>query len=287
VFVLVDNAALRRWLPLLAVLVGLCVFGGCSLFPAADLSKNVRLNRPSLPPIQTAADSVQLEVFFVDRPADDPLLGPSLWREIDQIAAIPAETRQVLHENGFLVGLAGSSPPLAVQTLLNLVTDYSSSETSSNKPMVGLRKLLPPGIETEVQASNPIEKCHVNIADGQRTKPRDYDNVRGMFRVKSARLRDGWVRIDFQPEIHHGDMKVRTTSTPEGWIYQNRQNVDVRHAQQFSLTMNVGEIAIITAAQDNPESMGDLFFRRGDDAGKTQRLLIVRVADGGQLSGAY
>jgi hypothetical protein len=51
--------------------------------------------------------------------------------------------------------------------------------------------------------------------------------------------------------------------------------------------MNVGEIAIITAAQDNPESMGDLFFRRGDDAGKTQRLLIVRVADGGQLSGAY
>ncbi len=286
-FVLVDNAALRRWLPLLAVLLGLCVFGGCSLFPAADLSKNVRLNRPSLPPIQASADSVQLEVFFVDRPADDPLLGPSLWREIDQIAAIPAETRQVLHENGFLVGLAGSSPPLAVQTLLNLVTDYSSSETSSNKPMVGLRKLLPPGIETEVQASNPIEHCHVNIADGQRTKAHDYDNVRGMFRVKSARLRDGWVRIDFQPEIHHGDMKVRTTSTPEGWIYQNRQNVDVRHAQQFSLTMNVGEIAIITAAQDNPESMGDLFFRRGDDAAKTQRLLVVRVADGGQLSGAY
>ena len=81
--------------------------------------------------------------------------------------------------------------------------------------------------------------------------------------------------------------KVRTTSTPEGWIYQNRQNVDVRHAQQFSVTMNVGEIAIITAAQDNPESMGDLFFRRGDDAGKTQRVLIVRVADGGRLSGAY
>jgi len=74
--------------------VGALRLWGCSLFPAAELGKNVRLNRPSLPPIQTAADSVQLEVFFVDRPADDPLLGPSLWREIDQIAAIPAETRK-------------------------------------------------------------------------------------------------------------------------------------------------------------------------------------------------
>lgn len=286
-FVLVDNAALRRWLPLLAVLVGLCVFGGCSLFPATELGKTVRSNRPSLPPITAAADSVQLEVFFVDRPADDPLLGPSLWREVDQIAAIPAETREILHENGFLVGLAGSNPPAAVQTLLNMVTDINASETQSSKPMVGLRKLLPPGVETEVQASNPIEKCRVNIVDGRRTKPQEFENVRGMFRVKSARLRDGWVRIDFQPEIHHGELKVRTTSTPEGWIYQNRQNIDVRHAQQFSVTMNVGEIAIITSSSDNPDSMGELFFRRGEDAGKMQRILVVRVADGGKSQGAY
>lgn len=285
--VLVDNAALRRWLPLLAVLVGQFFFGGCSLFPSTELGKTVRSNRPALPPITAAADSVQLEVFFVDRPADDPLLGPSLWREVDQIAAIPAETREMLHENGFLVGLAGSNPPAAVQTLLNMVADSNVSDSPSAKPMVGLRKLLPPGVETEVQASNPVEKCRVNIVDGQRTKSHEFENVRGMFRVKSARLRDGWVRIDFQPEIHHGDLKVRTTSTPEGWIYQNRQNVDVRHAQQFSVTMNVGEIAIITSSSDNPDSMGELFFRRGEDASKMQRILVVRVADGGQSAGAY
>lgn len=283
----VDNAAPRRWLPFLAIIAGMYVSGGCSLFPTGTAIQNVRSKRPTLPPIQTAHDAVQLEVFFVDRPADDPLLGPTLWREVDQIAAIPAETRELLNQNGFQIGHAGSNPPLAVQKILGLVNDYSSTETGNGKPMVGLRKRLPPGMETEVQASTPIHKCQIKVVEGQRTKTYDYEQVRCMFRLKSARLRDGWIRIDFQPEIHHGELKVRTTSTSEGWTYQNRQNIDVRHAQQFSLTMNVGEIAIITASADHPESMGECFFRRDEDGEKTQRLLIVRVADGGRASGAY
>ena len=283
----VDPAAPRRGLPLLAVLLGLCALGGCSLFPGGSGVKSVDLRRPSLPPIQTSHDAVQLEVFFVDRPADDPLLGQTLWREVDQIAAIPAETRELLQQNGFQIGHSGSSPPMAVQTLLGLVTDVGSNDNTSGKPMVGLRKRLPPGIESELQASDPIDRCQIKIVEGPRTKSHDYEQVRCMFRLKSARLRDGWIRIDFQPEIHHGEYRVRHTPTDEGWTYQNRQNVDVRHAQQFSLTMNVGEIAIITAAPDHPDSMGERFFRRDDGGGRTQRLLILRVADGGKQSAAY
>ncbi len=293
-----HSAASRHWLPLLAVVWEICLFAGCSLFPGDISTKSVSLNRPSLPPIQTSNDAIQLEVFLVDRPADDPLLGPTLWREVDQIAAIPAETREILHQNGFLIGHAGSSPPVAVQSLLGLVTDVSSNDNSDGKPMVGLRKRLPPGIETEVQASNPIDKCQIKIVDGARVKTCDYEQMRCMFRLKSARLRDGWIRIDFQPEIHHGELRARYTPTDEaltstgfsgqgGWAYQSRQKVDARRAQQFSLTMNVGEIAIITSSPDHPDSMGERFFRREDDGGMKQRLLIVRVADGGQSAGAY
>ena len=90
----VDHAAPRRWPPLLAVLLGLCALGGCSLFPGGSGVKSVDLRRPSLPPIQTSHDAVQLEVFFVDRPADDPLLGQTLWREVDQIAVFTRLQRQ-------------------------------------------------------------------------------------------------------------------------------------------------------------------------------------------------
>lgn len=259
---------------------------GCTLF-SGSTPTSMELKRPSLPPIQTPQDAVQLEVYFVDRLADDPLLGNRLWREVDQIAAIPAETREVLHQNGFQIGHSGSSPPQVVQTLLGLVTDTSSNENASGKPMVGVKKRLPPGIETEVQASTTIDQCRVRIFDGDKASECEYDMARCVFRLKSARLRDGWIKIDFQPEIHHGELRVRHTPTADGWAYQNRQKVDVRQAQQFSLTMNVGEIAIITAASDCPETMGDLFFRRDDEGARKQRLLIVRVADGGKTSGAY
>ena len=271
----------------MAVVLALLISGGCSLFNSGDSVKSIALNRPSLPPIQPARDAVQLEVFFVDRPADDPLLGQPLWREVDQIAAIPAETREILNKNGFQIGHSGSCPPQAIQTLLGLVADAGSSEDPHRKPMIGLRKCLPPGIETELQASDPRNHCRVYVADAAGIKLCEFENARCVFRLKSARLRDGWIKIDFQPEIHHGELKARHTPTNEGWTYQNRQKIDVRHAQQFSLTMNVGEIAVITANSDHPESMGELFFRRDDDGGMKQRLLIVRVADGGTSSVAY
>ena len=278
---------MRRRLPLLAFALGISAFVGCSLFPGGDAQTSINLHRPTLPPIQASADSIQLQILFVDRPADDPMLGPLLWREVDQIAAIPSETREMLFENGFQVGHVSSNPPLPVQTLLGLVSDVRSSDNGGGKSMVGTTKCLPPGVETEVQATEPISKCTVQMFEGKQSKIFEYELVRFMFRLKSTRLHDGWVRIDFQPEIHHGDLRVRHTPTEEGWAYRNRQKVDARHAQQFSLTMNVGEIAIITAAPNRPETMGDRFFCRDADGMKRQRVLIVRLADAGKSTGTY
>ena len=125
------------------------------------------------------------------------------------------------------------------------------------------------------------QACQVVIVQGDQSKRHEYQNARSLFRMKSERLQEGWVRIDFQPEIHHGEHRVRHTPTDEGWAYRSRQNVDAKHAHQFSLTMNVGEVAIITAAPDQPESMGQFFFCRDDNGIPKQRVLIVRVADAG------
>lgn len=277
----VDPVVSFRRLPWLVVALAVSTLVGCSLFPTEDAVSSVESRRPSLPPIRAAQNAIQLEVLFVERPADDPLLGPMLWREIDQIGAIPAETRELLQQNGFRVGHVGSSLPPTVQTLLGLVSAGDVGDNHSAKPLVGNRKILPPGIDTEVQTGEERESCQLKILQGDRVKLHEYQFARSLFRMKSARLQDGWVRIDFQPEIHHGENRVRHTPTEEGWAYRSRQNVDARHAHQFSLTMNVGEMAIITAASDQPETMGDLFFCRDDHGIKKQRVLIVRVADAG------
>jgi hypothetical protein len=286
VFTHVHNVALRRRLPLLAFALGICVFAGCTLFRFGDGAQSIGVHRPTLPRIQTSSESIQLEIQFVDRVADDPLLGPTLWREVDQIAAIPSETREMLQQNGFQLGHVASSPPPAVQSLLGVGFDPNSGE-GGGKQKLGEWKFLPPGVEFELQATEPIEKCVVSIAEGQRSKSYEYEQVRFMFRVKSARLHDGWVRIDFQPEIHHGDLRDRYTPTDDGWAYRSRQKVDARQAQQFSLTMNVGEFAIITAAPGHPDSMGERFFCRDESGTKRQRLLIVRVLDAGKSPDSY
>ena len=276
----VDPVVSFRRLPWPVVALAVSTLIGCSLFPTDDAVSTVESRRPMLPPIRAAQNAIQLEVLFVERPADDPLLGPMLWREIDQIAAIPAETRELLQQNGFRVGHVGSSLPPTVQTLLGLV-GAGESDNANSKPLVGNRKILPPGIDTEVQTSEERESCQLKIVQGDQVKLHEYQSARSLFRMKSARLQDGWVRIDFQPEIHYGENRVRHTPTDEGWAYRSRQNVDARHAHQFSLTMNVGEMAIITAAPDQPETMGDLFFCRDEHGIKRQRVLIVRVADAG------
>jgi hypothetical protein len=168
-----------------------------------------------------------------------------------------------------------------VQTLLGIVSMADVENNPSAKPLVGTRKSLPPGMDTEVQTGEERDSCQVRIVQGDQVNVHEYQFARSLFRMKSARLQDGWVRIDFQPEIHHGENRVRHTPTDEGWAYRSRQNVDARHAHQFSLTMNVGEMAIITAVPDQPNSMGELFFCRDDNGIKKQRVLIVRVADAG------
>lgn len=277
----VDPVVSYRRLPLLAVALAVSTLLGCSLFPVGDAVEKVESRRSTLPPIQAAREAIQLEVLFIERPADDPLVGQLLWREVDQIAAIPPETRELLHQNGFRVGQVGSSLPPTVQKLLGLVGEAASADGGEAKPLVGNRKILPPGVDTEVQTGEEHESCQLKIVHDDRVKLHEYQHARSLFRMKSMRLQDGWVKIDFQPEIHHGEHRVRHTPTDEGWAFRSRQNIDARHAHQFSLTMNVGELAIITAEPDQPESLGELFFCRDDNGLKKQRVLIVRVADAG------
>ena len=79
---------------------------------------------------------------------------------------------------------------------------------------------------------------------------------------------------------------MRRVAADDDWSLRMGQQVDVRVAQRFSLTMNVGERALITCTPDSEESLGNKFFCHDDDGMKKQRVLIVRVVDAGQQPAA-
>ena len=70
-------------LPATAVILLAAVsLSGCALMNRGEMSKKTSDHRHSqslpLPRIRKPRTAIQLEIVFIDRPADDPLLGPKL-----------------------------------------------------------------------------------------------------------------------------------------------------------------------------------------------------------------
>lgn len=254
---------------------------GCSLFPSKTETTLHSSSRPVLPPIQAAPETIQLEVFFLERPAEDHLLTTGIWKEVDQLGAVPPETREILRENGFRVGNVSSNPPPTVQKLLGMAAEIPTDVSENAKPIMGRRQFLAPGVETEIATGIVREEYEFHLHEPSNNKTVTYENVRCVLRMKANRLQEGWVRIDFQPEIHHGEQQPRPTAAQEEWVLRMSQKIDVRYAEKFSLKMNVGELAIITATPDNDGTLGSGFFCHEDRGLKKQRVLIVRVVDAG------
>jgi hypothetical protein len=266
---------LQPWVWL--ILCGSAALGGCSLLPGLDRDQ-VSANRPLLPQMQTGKGTIQLELIFVERSPSDPLLGPALWREVDQVGALPANTRSTLERNGFRIGHVSSNPPEALQTLLGMVSEIADEDADSQNLLKGRRLVIQSGKETEVQTSSPLETCTIKLPEDEETE-RTFDNARCVFRVRTFRLQDGWVRVDFLPEVHHGESVLRRQAAETGWFLKGGQQVLPREAQKFSITLGVGEFAVITAGEGVDDTLGDWFFRTRDGDTKRQRLLVVRLAD--------
>ncbi len=275
-----------RRLPLMVVLLSLAAHLGCSLFaPSTPNSSksSISTRHPILPPIQASPDAIQLDVFFIERPAEDHLLTTGIWKDIDQIGAMPSETREILTDNGFRIGHVGSNPPLSVQKLLGMFAEFPNDSPEYSKPLLGRHQFLSPGLDTEIPTGIEQDQCDFLIRDGNRSRKLEYEQVSCVLRMKAHRLQEGWVRVDFQPEIHHGDKRLRHTPLEEGWTTRAGQNIDVRHSQKFSVTMNLGELALITATSNDEGTLGDRFFCHEDRGYKKQRVLIVRIVDSGQV----
>ena len=253
-----------RWLVAVLFLAGQW---GCALFPSvADTPTNELALRPIVPP----RDQISLEVWYVDRPIGDPLTGSALWREIDQISSIAVEDRVHLSEAGIRFGLAGSDLPTTLSSLLN------DRETSAVQRTSRLHVPLESGKPGELEVAS-LPQCRIRMPGQTSLEARSFSSVRCVFQVTAQRIQEGWVRVEFVPEIHHGDSRIRPHATDSDWQMQQSQQVEPLYDQRFSLELNVGEHVVIGAVRDSFESVGQHFFRGGETEAGQERLIVLRV----------
>ncbi len=263
---------------------GLCLLlasVGCELTKPASLTQTREFK---LPPLTTPKDAVQLQILFVDRPVDDALLGDSLWRELDQIADMPPDLRTRLRHHGWRIGHASSHPPRALEEFLKLTADRNET-IDHERGLVGHRLALTAGSDAPIELTDVVPVLH--WSSDKDTAGRDYENAKAVLRMRVEREQDGWARLHFLPEIHHGEALLRPVPGQFEWTRRRLPEVESLYDQQFSLSLNLGESAVVTVGENKPGSVGHSFFRSLDKAGRLQRLLVVRVTDMQRLTPVY
>jgi hypothetical protein len=258
----------------------MCVWlmAGCALFGPLEAGSQVTAQRPGLPPLRPGVDAIQLQVAFVDRPGDDPLATQRVWQEVDEVGAAPPAQRSVLHDNGMRVAQCGASVPPTLQTLLGLAEEVNPGEAATRSRQINLLS----GQDSEVLICDQPKSCGVRFLLNDQDELVEFEQARALLRVRPVRLQDGWVRLEFTPEVHHGDAHMRHAATGEGWALRAGQKTDVRQPLKFQVTLNTGEMVVIGAVAGSAESLGQQFFRHEENGRIQQRLLVIRLADSGR-----
>lgn len=262
------------WLLTVSICVGLTT--GCQLIraPAGLHQAN------KIPALRPPPDAVALDIVFIERPMGDALLGTELWKHVDEVASLSSDTRGMLRQNGLRVGVVGSHPPEALQTMLGLRSDYAYEPAAEQaKLLVGHKSVVRSGGETEIQTSPEYERCTISCVADSGARSREYELARCLFRVTSTRIEDGWVRLDFVPQVQFGPEQLRHVAGDGGWQFSNTQKSDVLFTQRFSLTIGTGEMVVITMRDEPPGSLGRVFFAGPEEHPQVQRVLLVRLGD--------
>ena len=226
-----------------------------------------------LPPIIAPRDAVELEVFFVERPLDDPLLGESLWRELDQISTVSPQSRARLAQAGIRFGVAGTSPPASLRALAR-----APNATAAGPALRQQQLPLFSGQEGTLEVAVLRAPFEVASASLHGRNVRSYNGARCVMRVSGERTQEGWVRLHFLPELHHGQEIARPVAAEHEWQYQHAASIDPFHEQRFDVELNQGEVIVIGAGGSAADTIGAQFFRGTRDATPVERLLIVRVS---------
>lgn len=252
-------------------------FAGCTLFDKPLPLFHTAAKK--LPAINLPPDGIQLDVVFVERPFGDALIGPDLWRQVGETAEVDRETRATLRENGFRVGVIGTNPPVPLQKMLGLKSELAyEPDAEQAKQLVGRQIVIRSGGETEIQVSPFYEECMLEVPQGADTRSRHLYDARCLYRVKAERLQEGWARLDFLPQLHHGTEQLRHAAGEAGWQFQQSQRTETFFPQRFGVKLSVGEMVVVSSENTESTRLGRLFFLGPDEEPTVHRLLVVRLA---------
>lgn len=247
--------------------------------------------RESFKPAPIRAGTVTFEVAFIERAADDPLLGPLLWDEIDQIGSLDREVRERLLGSGIRVGICGSRSPAALEKLLGEAPEIGGDGELSELSV--RQQTLLSGGETVFEVGRPFGA--VKLAAGRfGREPESLADGSAGLAMSVRASQPGWSELRFVPRLAFEDAERGYAATADAWRFAGGKRLRPFRDLAFKLSLGETEYAVIgptgsragarersaggeVAEEAAARTFGDLLFG-GEVAGEAvSRLLVIRV----------
>jgi hypothetical protein len=224
-------------------------------------------------------DTVLLEVAHIEQPISDISMVDLLWKEVDQIGALDSKTRRTLEDNGIRIGFTGPNPPRILQKMLEVDAAWREERSDGRLGTSARSITVVPGEPTHLLTGPAYAECKIDIPRASGRETMTFQNATSVLRIESETLEKGWVKLHFIPEIHYGTQATRRVATDSGWQFTNSQKIETVYSQQFSLTLNKGDVALLTATKPSPGKLGHAMFIGDGNDDQIQRMVVIRLAD--------
>lgn len=253
------RAAQVVWLVLLLLPVTGCVHDR----PARSSSflDHFRGTGPSGP------DAVFLEYAVIERPEGSVTIDRDVWSNIDELI-IPAESRVLLTENGFRVGMVGGLLPSELEGMI-----------SNPKSEIGHRqRRLYVNNQAALTINGPIGEAEFDLRTSSEAQPTSLKFEQAKFSINftPTHASDGRITLRCVPEVEHQQKKNWLPNGGSiGWM--NGASVESYDSLAWSVTLSPRDFLVIGAQRDSRAGLGRHAFcgERGKE--KVQRLLVIRA----------
>lgn len=248
---------------------------GCAT-PGSDVGLNAP-DKPLIPPVRLAPDSVVLEIGLVDAPHEDDEWNYDVWSEIDEQQFSP-DLRRRLNKNGLRVGTVGSQLPIKLReaidaranTARGILAAISEGENLAQNRRIQTRT----GKRSEIVTIPTQPSMVVLMDDGEGVVGKSYSDCQSVFAVRCFPAGDGTARIELTPEIQFGPQKQRWTGSDGMFQLEAGREKKAFERVSFSTTLTPGQTLVVSAIGGRRSLGGNLFTTRKDQT----RLLMIRLA---------
>ncbi len=275
-----NDSAARALCLLLLILP---CWGGCSLLltlPAPEDPQSF------LKAVETAPDSVTLEIFQVRYPATDHELDEQLWQAVDE-QRLDVDVRHELIRNGFRAGVLGGAVPDRLAKYLKLESEMPETKaarliTGQNADPSVTRRVVQLGRSESatIQASKLRNKLTVFLCEESGLRGDSYQQAQAAYTMRAEAVVGQRVVLRLTPELQHGELRSRYTGSDQGiFLVTHSRERELYDKLELNVEMTAGEILIVGGLPDASGSLGHAFHAEDQRGPAELKLVLVRLVE--------